>query len=40
MDYKLFYLAIRRYLNRRISRVDFMRDWAYAQSRLTEVAAT
>lgn len=31
MEYKLFYLAIRRYAKRKISRWAFIRDWKYAQ---------
>jgi hypothetical protein len=34
MDYKKFYLAVRRYAKRRITRVEFLVDWAYAQLRL------
>jgi hypothetical protein len=32
MEYKLFYLAIRRYAKRKISRGDFIDAWEYAQS--------
>jgi hypothetical protein len=31
MDYKKFYVAIRRYAKKRISRGEFMTDWKDAQ---------
>jgi len=36
MNYKLFYIAIRRYKKGRISRAEFLTDWAYAQRKLTQ----
>jgi hypothetical protein len=33
MDFKLFYLAIRRYAKRKITRRDFIDAWKYAQGR-------
>jgi len=33
MDYKYFYIAIRRYAKRKITLDEFIVDWGYAQSR-------
>jgi hypothetical protein len=33
MEYKHFYIAIRRYVKSRITRNEFLIDWEYAQRR-------
>ena len=40
IDFKLFYLTIRRYKKGRITRTEFCTDWEYAQKTIKQAVST